>query len=438
MTKAEVCIFWFRRDLRLSDNVGLYQALSTSFPVLPVFIFDTDILDDLEDRSDQRVHFIWQEVNRIKSYLEQECGSSLKIFHGQPLQVIQQLLGQYEVKRLVANRDYEPYARRRDREIYELLKENGVPFKAYKDQVLLDRNEVLKADGKPYVVYTPYSRAYKEKLTDQHLQSFDTESCFQNFIKHDPFSAPSLEQMGFVAEDFVFPERAFDREVIENYHNTRDFPANEHSTTRLSLHLRFGTISLRKLARLAKQTNTKFFNELIWRDFYQMILYHFPDTVTKAFRPEYDYIKWENKEEDFALWKEGRTGYPLVDAGMRQLNQSGYMHNRVRMLVASFLTKHLLIDWRCGEAYFAEKLLDYDQASNVGGWQWAAGCGVDAAPYFRIFNPQLQLEKFDKKETYVRQWVPEFGTDAYPSPMVDHKFARERALDRYKSALNRK
>lgn len=437
MAKIPVSIFWFRRDLRLEDNAGLYRALRSDHPVLPVFIFDPQILDDLTDETDHRVHFIWQEVNRLKSWLEKYNNSSLRIFYSRPLEVLKKLVNEYDVKFLFANRDYEPYARERDKEIYEFLEEKGIAFKAFKDQVIFDRSEVLKADGDPYVVYTPYSKAYKERLKDEDLASYDTPSHFGNFLKHEPFVNLSLEEMGFRAVDFDFPSRDFNKDIIKNYHNTRDFPAVEKGTTRLGLHLRFGTISVRKLARLAREVNTKFFNELIWRDFYHMILYHFPQTVTRSFRSEYDGIRWENNKDDFENWKAGKTGYALVDAGMRQLNESGYMHNRVRMLVASFLTKHLLIDWRWGEAYFAEKLLDYDQASNIGGWQWAAGSGVDAAPYFRIFNPYLQLEKFDKDLKYVKRWVPEYGTKDYPKPMVDHKFARDRALDRYKKGLGR-
>lgn len=437
MSKQEVCVFWFRRDLRLEDNHGLFEALSSGYPVLPIFIFDRNILDDLKDKEDQRVHFIWQEVNRIKEQLESNHSSSLRLFFAKPEEVFEKLSQEYDIRLLVANRDYEPYALERDKGIYDFFKEKDIDFKAYKDQVIFDRKEVLKADGDPYVVYTPYSRAYKDKLTDDQLQSYDVDSVSENFLNTDPFNDLKIEDMGFRISDFDFPSREFNEDTITNYHKTRDYPANEEGTSRLSLHLRFGTISIRKLARLARDLNTKYFNELIWRDFYQMILYHFPETVTESFRKEYDNIRWENNEQDFEKWKEGKTGYILVDAGMRQLNETGYMHNRVRMLVASFLTKHLLIDWRWGEAYFAEKLLDYDQASNIGGWQWAAGCGVDAAPYFRIFNPHLQVEKFDKKLEYVKRWIPEYGTGDYPDPMVDHKFARERALDRYKSALNR-
>ncbi len=435
MDKQDICIFWFRRDLRLEDNAGLHKALTSGCQVLPIFIFDKHILDDLTDKSDKRLSFIWQEVKRLKEHLEENYHSSLAVFYGDPKEVFETLLNQYNLKLVIANRDYEPYAKKRDKEIYDLLKEQGIDFKGVKDQVLMEKEEVMKSDGDPYVVYTPYSKQYKELLTPKHFETYPSAAHLNHCLAHDPFPMPSLADMGFEMIEVDIPSREIKEDILETYHKTRDIPALEEGTSRLSVHLRFGTISVRKLALAGRDINTKFFNELIWRDFYQMILYHFPKTVTESFRPEYDHINWENKEEDFEKWKEGKTGYPLVDAGMRQLNQSGYMHNRVRMLVASFLTKHLLIDWRWGEAYFAEKLLDYDQASNIGGWQWAAGSGVDAAPYFRIFNPELQLDKFDPDRKYVKRWIPEFDSSDYPDPMIDHKFARERALDRYKKAL---
>lgn len=432
--KLSVSVFWFRRDLRLHDNAGLYHALKSGHPVLCIFIFDTHILSKLEDETDQRVHFIWQEVRRIKNELE-EMGSSLQIFHDTPLKVFKQLVQNYEVNKVFANRDYEPYATNRDKSVYEFLKKKNIDFKGYKDQVIFDRSEVVKDDGDPYLVYTPYMKKYKEKLNSFYLKSYPTKKYKRHFLETTAFDFPTLKSLGFKAVNFDFPSREFNEGIIRDYHKTRDIPAREDGTTRLSLHLRFGTISIRQLAWVGKDINTKFFNELIWRDFYQMILYHFPETLEKSFKAKYDRIDWENDEKHFKSWCEGKTGYPIVDAGMRQLNESGYMHNRVRMVVASFLTKHLLIDWRWGEAYFAEKLLDYEQASNVGGWQWAAGSGVDAAPYFRVFNPHLQFEKFDKNQEYVKRWVPEFDTEDYPEPIVEHKWARERALEKYKKAV---
>lgn len=433
MNETPISIFWLRRDLRLHDNAGLYHALKFENPVLPLFIFDKNILEELPE-TDARVTFIWDEIHRLKAQLENELGSSVLIRYGNPVEIFETVLKEYNVKQVFANRDYEPYALKRDRAVYEFLQQRGIAFKAFKDHVLLDRNEVLKDDGTPYTVFTPYMRRYKEKLTDFHLRSYPTGKYFHNFFKTTSLTEIPLEEMGFERAKVSFPEREIDEGLIANYDKTRDFPAIK-GTTRLSVHLRFGTISIRELARVGLRANTKFFNELIWRDFYQMILYHYPDTVTDAFRPKYDHVRWENNEEYFQKWCEGKTGYPLVDAGMRELNATGYMHNRVRMVVASFLTKHLLIDWRWGEAYFAKKLLDYEAASNVGGWQWAAGSGVDAAPYFRVFNPQLQLEKFDKDLRYVKKWIPELDTPDYPAPVVDHKTARQKAIDTYKEAL---
>lgn len=430
----EIAIFWHRRDLRLEDNHGLYQALQSGYKVLPLFIFDWNILHELPDSEDARVLFLHQETARMKEQLE-EWGSSLLIKYGKPLNVWNEILQEYNIKEVYCNRDYEPYAQNRDREIYDLLKERGIDFKGYKDQVIFEKNEVLKGDGKPYTVFTPYSRKYRDQLTDQDLASYPSWEQSDNYLQIKPLPSVALEEMGFRDFEFSFPDRKFDREIIRNYHKTRDIPSIK-GTTRLSVHLRFGTISIRQLSKVAREVNPKFFTELIWRDFYQAILYHFPQSLDRSFKPEYDLIEWENNEEHFEKWCAGQTGYPLVDAGMRELNATGYMHNRIRMLTASFLTKHLLIDWRWGEAYFAQKLLDYEAGSNVGGWQWAAGSGVDAAPYFRIFSPDRQQERFDKDYRYVKQWVPEYGTDRYPERIVDHKEARQRALDRYKAGIS--
>jgi deoxyribodipyrimidine photo-lyase len=435
MSTDNIAVFWFRRDLRLQDNHGLFQALSANEPVLPLFIFDWEILNELEDRSDARVQFIHQEIEAIKLELEEKYGSSLLIKYGKPQNVWEEVLAEYPVKTVFCNRDYEPYARQRDKDLYHWFKEQGVDFRGFKDHVLLEKNEVLKDDGDPYVVFTPFMKRYKSLLKSEHFKDFDWHYYKENWKKTEPLNSISLAEMGFKEFEFEYPSRIINKDIIANYHKTRDTPSIK-GTTRLSLHLRFGTISVRKLAKIAQEVNEKFFNELIWRDFYQSIVYHFPKSVEKAFRPAYDSIKWENNEAHFKAWCQGKTGYPLVDAGMRELNETGFMHNRVRMLVASFLTKHLLIDWRWGEAYFAQKLLDYEAASNVGGWQWAAGSGVDAAPYFRIFNPELQLKKFDPDHKYVRKWVPEFETSKYPEPIVVHKEARQRALDRYKQALS--
>lgn len=444
----KISVFWHRRDLRLVDNAGLYHALRSGRPVLPIFIFDINILKELP-RKDARVEFIRRELSKIHRKLKEE-GSSILVKHGAPEEVLRKLIEEYNVKAVYTNRDYEPYAKERDKAIAGLLREKGIEFHAYKDQVIFDRDEVLKADGDPYTVYTPYSRKWKEKLksemvdwTDEngdeqsisyYLKPYPTEDYFDRFYSTSPFEIPSLEDMGFAPAGIEFPPQTVPRKRIKQYDKTRNFPAVE-GTSRLSVHFRFGTISIREKARRARELNTKFLNELIWRDFYAMILDHFPHVATRSFRPEYDHIPWRNNEEEFTRWCEGKTGYPIVDAGMRELNATGYMHNRVRMVTASFLTKHLLIDWRWGEAYFAEKLLDYDLASNNGGWQWAAGSGTDAAPYFRIFNPYSQQQKFDKNFEYIKKWIPEYGSEAYPEPVVEHKAARERCLEVYKKAL---
>ena len=421
-----------RRDLRLEDNHGLYEALAQESSVLVLFIFDPGILDKLPPK-DARVQFIWQELKAIKRKLNAK-GSDLLLYYDDPLEAWPEIINTYKPKSVYVNRDYEPKALKRDRAVYALLKEASIPFRGFKDQVVFEKHEVVKDNGDPYVVYTPYMKRYKSILKrEEHLKSYPSE---QQTNYHSTADLPfiTLEEMGFEAFDFDYPNRVANAAIISKYHEQRDIPSIP-GTSRLSLHLRFGTISIRSLMRLAQRSNEKYFNELIWRDFYQQVLYHFPHSAINSFRPQYDRIEWEKNETHFRAWCEGKTGYPLVDAGMRELNASGFMHNRVRMVVASFLTKHLLLDWRWGEAYFAEKLLDYDAASNVGGWQWAAGSGVDAAPYFRVFNPELQLKKFDSELIYVKKWVKEYGTPHYPQPIVDHKMARERALIRYKSVL---
>jgi len=421
-------IFWFRRDLRLTDNAGLYKALKENQNVIPVFIFDTEILDKLEDKADKRVEFIHESLLRLKGQLE-ELGSSLLILHGNPIDIYKNL----QPKAVYANHDYEPYARKRDEAISAYLKKNDSELRTFKDQVIFERDEVIKEDGSPYTIFTPYSKKWKVKLTAYYLKSFQAEKYYGNLKKIKPLPFPSLEKIGFKKTGALFPERTIKQSIIKNYHEQRNFPATQ-STTRLSVHLRFGTVSIRKLAQVALKKNETWLNELIWRDFYHMILWHFPK-VEQAFKPAYDRVVWRNNPEEFDAWCEGKTGYPIVDAGMRELNETGFMHNRVRMIVASFLTKHLLIDWRWGEAYFAKKLLDFDLAANNGGWQWASGSGCDAAPYFRVFNPYLQTEKFDPELVYIKKWVPEFNTPDYPKPIVDHHLARERVLIAYKEAL---
>ncbi|NVK03298.1 MAG: deoxyribodipyrimidine photo-lyase [Flavobacteriia bacterium] len=430
---SEIAIFWHRRDLRTDDNVGLFQALSSDLPVLPLFIFDSIILDKLEDEDDARVEFIHSELSKVKKAYE-KAGGSLIVRHGKPIEVWKSICEEFNVKAVYTNRDYEPYAQGRDKEIYSFLSEKDIPFKGYKDHVIFEKSEVVKDDGDPYLVFSPYARKWLAAVTDNTFKSVDSSSKLDSLYQTDPLPMPSLEDLGFKSSEIDAPSKEVPKEIIDTYDKTRNFPA-QNGTTKLSVHLRFGTISIRSLAREGQARNKTYLNELIWRDFYQMILFHHPKSPDEAIKPAYDHIEWETNEEHFKAWCEGRTGYPIVDAGMRELNETGYMHNRVRMIVASFLTKHLLLDWRWGERYFARKLLDYELASNVGGWQWASGSGCDAAPYFRIFNPTSQLEKFDKDLKYVKQWVPEYGTENYPKPIVDHKEARERALSRYKEGL---
>lgn len=447
---SRINVFWFRRDLRLNDNAGLYHALKGDYRVLPVFIFDRHILDKLEDKRDARVNFLHQTVQNLKTAL-QSLGSDIFIKYGTPEEVWPAILSEYEVNAVYTNHDYESYAIERDRKIARLLAENSQSFHTFKDHVIFEKLEVTKDDGLPYTVFTPYSRKWRAKLeakmavgesphtgmaNSYYLQSYPNEKYFDQFTTNISTAAiPSLAQMGFESSNIPFPDTMVNRKKIKAYEDTRNFPAID-GTSKLGLHFRFGTISIREKARHSLALSHVFLSELIWRDFYAMILSNFPHVEKKAFRAKYENIPWRNNEEEFKKWCEGQTGYPIVDAGMRELNTSGHMHNRVRMITASFLTKHLLIDWRWGEAYFAAKLLDFDLSSNNGGWQWASGSGTDAAPYFRVFNPTSQMEKFDKEKKYIKKWVPEYGTPAYPEPMVDHKFARERCLSVYKEALN--
>ncbi|MBL7886774.1 MAG: deoxyribodipyrimidine photo-lyase [Flavobacterium sp.] len=425
-------IFWFRRDLRLDDNVGLFHALNGDEQVLPIFIFDESILSQL-DKNDARVTFIHQQLENIQKQL-QSIGKSLAVFHGKPFDVYQKLIAENSIKTVFTNHDYEPYARKRDLELYHLFKENNIEFKTSKDQVIFEKSEVVKDDGSPYVVYTPYSNKWKENFKKTNLIHYNSEDLLNNIALHQyPFL--SLEAIGFIPSSIKVSLYDISNSLIDNYEATRNFPAL-NKTSYLGIYLRFGAVSIRKMVAKALQSkNETFLNELIWREFFMQILWHFPHTTTKSFRPKYDEIRWENNEALFEKWCEGKTGYPFVDAGMRELNTTGHMHNRVRMIVASFLCKHLLIDWRWGESYFASKLLDYEQASNIGNWQWAAGSGVDAAPYFRIFNPTEQIKKFDKDLVYIKKWIPELNTLDYPTPIVDHKEAREKCLVIYKMAV---
>ena len=432
--KEKINLFRFRRDLRLDDNVGLFNALKSGNPVLPIFIFDSEILDKLP-KNDARVSFIHETLQKMSVELEEIFSSGIAIFHGNPLAIFQNITEKYTIETVFTNHDYEPYASKRDQEIAHFLKEKNIGFRTFKDQVIFEKNEIVKKDGTPYVVYTPYMKAWKVTFKETEFTFYPSESLLNNLVKNIDFPNLTLSDIGFTnAIQKVLPF-TISSKLIQEYEETRNFPEKD-STSRLGPHLRFGTVSIRKMIQKAiAEENEIFWQELIWREFFMQILWHFPHTVSQSFKSKYDRILWRNNEEEFKSWCEGKTGYPLVDAGMRQLNETGFMHNRVRMLVGSFLCKHLLIDWRWGEAYFAEKLHDYEMASNVGNWQWVAGSGVDAAPYFRIFNPTSQIEKFDKKLNYIKKWVPDFQEFTYPKPIVEHTFARERCLKVYKEAL---
>jgi len=432
--KSRVMIYWFRRDLRLDDNAGLYHALKSGGLVLPLFIFDRDILDRLENKEDRRVEFIQAALVHMQKRLV-DIGSSMEVRDGRPVEVFGHLVTEFEVAGVWTNTDYEPSAIERDEAVKKLLAEKGVPFHSYKDQVIFEKSEVVKEGGDPYTVYTPYSRRWLAKVNDGCLSAYPTAKYWGHFLPRRALEVPSLDALGFARTGGPFPKGSVRREVVQHYKELRDLPAVA-GTSRVGVHLRFGTVSIRELVRLAAMESDTWLRELIWRDFFQMILWHFPAVGKgRPFKPVYERIQWRNNEEEFGKWCNGRTGYPMVDAGMRELNATGFMHNRVRMVVASFLSKHLLIDWRWGEAYFAEKLLDFDLAANNGNWQWAAGCGCDAAPYFRVFNPTLQAKRYDPNNEYIRRWVPEFEDTDYPRPIVEHEMARKRALEVYGRAL---
>lgn len=434
MSKKKLSIFWFRRDLRLHDNHGLSQALNGEYPVLPIFIFDPNILDDIKDKQDARVSFIHCELEKMNETLATK-GSGIKCFYTSPLEVYQFLFKEYDIQEVYINADYEPYARIRDKEILDFVESQGAEFKWFKDQVIFEKKEIVKADNTPYLVYTPYSKKWLSVVTDDHLRAYPNGLTFDNWVQTPSQSIITLSEMGFEPSAIQVPPPSLSEHTLNVYEEERNFPPKD-STSRLGVHLRFGTVSCREIARQAKGTSEVFLKELIWREFFMMILYCFPKVVEHNFNAKYDGIQWRNNKEEFEKWKKGETGFLLVDAGMRELNATGFMHNRVRMLVASFLTKHLLIDWKWGEAYFAEKLLDYELASNNGNWQWAAGTGVDAQPYFRVFNPITQVDKFDKEKKYIKKWVNDYGKSSYPAEMVDHKMARERAISTFKEALS--
>jgi deoxyribodipyrimidine photo-lyase len=447
----KVNVFWFRRDLRLGDNAGLYAALSSGIKVLPLFIFDSEILEKLPCKKDKKVSFIHSALDNL--------GIKLLCFYGKPQDALEWIASDkainnfYRIDTVFCNEDYEPYATERDNMVSSMLAKKGIGFKIYKDNVVFSKSDVLKSDGTPYTVFTPYSKTWLSRLysnTHDYLQHFPSEILTKNFIspdidcsaKTEKFKIfthlPSFEEIGFIADNEIVDIQKTEllkKDIIVNYHNTRNFPAIEEGTTKIGVHLRFGTISIRHAVKVALELNEVWLSELIWREFFQQIIFHFPYSADGPFKKRYGFIKWRNDEMEIERWCRGETGYPIVDAGMRELNETGFMHNRVRMIVASFLTKHLLADWRIGESYFSEKLLDYDLASNVGNWQWAAGCGCDAAPYFRVFNPWEQTKKFDPNGEYIKRWVPESLTPTYPKPIVEHTYARNRALAAYKEGL---
>lgn len=429
----KVNIFWFRRDLRLDDNHGLFQALSQNDKVIPIFIFDEEILSKLADKNDKRVTFIYQELEKINEKLR-KVESGIDLYFGKPKEIFEQIIQKYDVDLVFTNEDYEPYALKRDTEIREFLESKNIGFKSFKDQVVFLPTEVLKKDGTPFLVYSPFAKQWEKQLPET-LEVYNSEELIDNFHKFEP-QCLTLKDIGFENAGDIFQKPNLNEDLLEQYEAKRNFPASE-ATSQVSVHLRFGTVGIRRLVNYARKISHTFLRELIWREFFMMLLYHFPHTVTKAFKPQYDAVEWEFDEEKFQKWCEGKTGFPLVDAGMRELNETGFMHNRVRMLVASFLIKDLHIDWRIGEAYFAEKLLDYDQAQNIGNWQWVAGSGADGSPYFRVFNPYLQQEKFDKNFIYIKKWIPEFGTSKYPKEIVNHDEERKKAIEYYKKGLDK-
>lgn len=426
-------IFWFRRDLRLYDNAGLYHALISGQPVQCLFIFDSDILDNIEIKKDRRLVFIHSQLEKINLELKKN-GATLIVRHGNPLKVWGELLIEFQIDNVYTNNDYEPYSIKRDEEINRLLKKNNKGFFSYKDQVIFEKDEILKDDGTPYVVFTPFMKKWRSIINIKDIENYQSEKHMNSFYKMKTHSIPSLKSIGFENMAIDFPIPNLSKSLIKNYEQTRDIPSIE-GTTRVGVHLRFGTVSIRQLVKYAWNLSDKWVNELIWREFYMMILWHFPHVIDKSFRSKYDMLQWHNNEDEFEKWCEGKTGYPIVDAGMRELNETGFMHNRLRMITSMFLTKYLLIDWRWGEAYFAQKLLDYELSSNNGGWQWSAGTGVDAAPYFRIFNMTEQTKRFDPTFDYIKKWLPEFNEQNYPAPIIDYSFARKRCLDFYRRNL---
>ncbi len=437
-------LVWLRRDLRLSDNRALNEAEKSSDEITIVFVFDTNILNRLKSKQDRRLTFIYESLNEISQTLEKK-GSQLIVLYGDPKKEIPKLASQLGVNFVFANEDYESYAKSRDFHIKKSLAKQEISFSLHKDQVIFSGDEVLKSDGSPYRVFTPWKKQFHPSVVDEaktSLKKMTKKSELKAFSK-----LKSLKSYGFkkTLSYVQGGEREAQKQLsgfldqLNSYSKNRDYPYLD-STSRLSVHLRFGTLSIREAIRACKGKRGEgprtWLSELVWREFYFMILDQFPHVEKSSFKPEYQNIQWPGKNNHFKAWCEGRTGFPIVDAGMRQLNKTGFMHNRLRMVTASFLVKDLLVDWQRGEKYFAEKLMDYDLAANNGGWQWCASTGCDAQPYFRIFNPDSQTKKFDSGQEFVRKWVPEaFDTSSgYPGPIVDHRVQREKALSLFKSA----
>jgi deoxyribodipyrimidine photo-lyase len=429
-----IALFWFRRDLRLNDNNGLYHALTSGYKVKPIFIFDTEIVKNLSP-DDKRVSFIYQAIADINRFLA-KFNTSVLQFYGKPNEIFNQILSQDHIKSVYANHDYEPYALKRDQDIKIFLNQKGVSFNTYKDQVIFEKDEITKSSGGPYTVFTPYSKRWLEELNQKgnYIHNWNSEDYLNNFVQFDRAPEFRLADISFNEIRDVYKPFHLKESEIQSYDKTRNIPALD-STSRVGVHLRFGTVSIRRLVSKAMELNRVWLNELIWREFFMQILWHFPYVENQAFKPKFQFINWVNNEKDFEAWCKGLTGYPLVDAGMRELNASGFMHNRVRMVTASFLVKHLLVNWQWGESYFASKLLDFELSSNNGNWQWAAGTGCDAAPYFRIFNPMTQAENFDPDYLYIKKWVPEYSESTYPKPIIEHTYARLRCLETYKTSL---
>lgn len=429
--KKRVNIFWFRRDLRLFDNHGLFMALSNDLPVLCLLIFDRDILKQFPNPADKRVTFIYNTLHDLNRELKSH-GGNIEIAHGKPIEIFGRLSEKFDIQGVYSNNDYEPEAIQRDTNVKAFLNSKGIGFHNYKDQVIFEKNEIITDAEKPYTVFTPYMKKWKQKFITELPVLYSSEKLLYKIISTET-PLPDIENIGYKHISFNFPSAQISNDIITNYHLTRDHPSTD-GTSKLGIHLRFGTISIRQTVKKAYELNETWLNELIWREFFMQLLWNFPHVTKGAFRKKYNFISWRNNEDEFLRWCNGETGFPIVDAGIHELLETGYMHNRVRMITANFLTKLLLIDWQWGESFFAKHLLDYELSSNNGNWQWSAGTGADAAPYFRIFNPEEQLKKFDPELKYTKRFIHPFSA-SYPIPMIDYKYCRNRCIDVFKKSL---